>query len=84
MTSYIRLKRIPSTTSAEAIAFRGMRKTLEITDKLMIEIQPDSEWLIDELKSIGFNLIDKKEINYFFTKLKLGNLGIAIMYLSYL
>ncbi|MEM1646210.1 MAG: FkbM family methyltransferase [Ignisphaera sp.] len=50
---------------AETVAFKGMRKTLEITDKLMIEIQAGNEWLIDELKKIGFTLIDKKEINYF-------------------
>ena len=47
---------------------RIWRKTLEITDKLMIEIQPGNEWLVDEIKSMGFNLIDKKEINYFFIK----------------
>ena len=53
---------------AETIALKGMKKTLEITNKLMIEIQPGNEWLIDKLKNMGFNLIDKKEINYFFIK----------------
>jgi len=55
---------------AEAIAFKGMKRTLEITDKLMIEIQPGNEWFIDELRRLGFRLIDKKEINYFFVKTK--------------
>ncbi len=54
---------------AEVIAFKGMKKTLEITDKLMIEIQPGNEWLIEKLKEIGFRLADKKEINYFFVKI---------------
>jgi FkbM family methyltransferase len=54
---------------AEALAFKGMRRTLEITDKLMIEIQPGNEWLIRELKEMGFRLVDKKETNYFFIKI---------------
>jgi FkbM family methyltransferase len=53
---------------AEVFAFKGMKKTLEITDKLMIEIQPGNEWLIDELVKIGFKLVDRKGMNYFFVR----------------
>jgi len=53
---------------AEAVAFRGMKRTLENTRYLMIEIRRENEWLIDELKRMGFKLIDRKGINYFFVK----------------
>ena len=53
---------------AEGIAFKGMERTLEITKKLIIEIQPANRWLIVELQRRGFKLVDKKGMNYFFHK----------------
>jgi FkbM family methyltransferase len=53
---------------AEAIAFKGMLNALEITDKLIMEIQPRNTWLIKELKKIGFRLVDRRHHNFFFVK----------------
>lgn len=53
---------------AEAMAFRGMRRTLEITKYLMIEIGDKNRWLVEELEKMKFKLIDRKGINYFFIK----------------
>jgi len=47
-----------------------MRKSLKITDKLMIEVQAGKEWLINELSKMSFRLADEKEINHFFIKTK--------------
>lgn len=55
---------------AEAIAFKGMKRTLKNTRYLMIEIHRENEWLINELRRMGFKLIDKKGINYFFVRTK--------------
>jgi len=52
---------------AEAIAFEGMKLTLKTTKYVMIEIQPSNKWLIDEFKKLGFKLIDKNGMNYFFS-----------------
>ncbi|MEM1646208.1 MAG: FkbM family methyltransferase [Ignisphaera sp.] len=53
---------------AEATAFKGMKYTLQKAKYLMIEIQPGNEWLIEELKEMGFKLIDRRDMNYFFVK----------------
>ena len=43
---------------AEAEAIRGMRKTLEITKYLMIELRPSTLWLIETLIRNGYEIID--------------------------
>lgn len=53
---------------AEALAFRGMRRTLENTKYLMIEIRDENRWIIEELLRIGFKLIERRGMNYFFVK----------------
>jgi FkbM family methyltransferase len=50
---------------AEADAFKGMERSLRKTKYLMIEIHQENTWLINELKKIGFKLVDRKGINYF-------------------
>jgi len=55
---------------AEAMAFKGMKGALENTRYLMIEIRPENEWLINEFQKIGFKLIDRKGMNYFFVKVE--------------
>ncbi len=59
---------------AEPIALEGMKKTLEKTDKLIIEIQPGNEKIISEITRTGLTLADKKETNYFFTRERCGNI----------
>ena len=55
---------------AEAVAFRGMKRTLKNTRYLMIEIRPENKWLINELQKMGSKLIDRKGMNYFFVKVE--------------
>ncbi|MET1160157.1 MAG: FkbM family methyltransferase [Thermoprotei archaeon] len=53
---------------AEAIAFKGMMRTLSRTKYLMIEINEGNERLIKEFIKLGFNLLDRRRRNYFFIK----------------
>ena len=53
---------------AEAIAFKGMMRTLSKANYIMIEISNGNEWLIKKITKLGFKLIDKKLRNYFFIK----------------
>lgn len=53
----------------EKVAIKGMKKSLKITDYLMIEIKEKS--VLKKLKN--FKLIDKRGENYFFKNLRMNN-----------
>jgi len=53
---------------AEGIAYKGMIETLKRSDKIMIEIWPENEWLVSKLRELGFRLVDRRERNFFFVR----------------
>jgi hypothetical protein len=57
---------------AEVIALHGMRKTLKDARYLMIEIRDENRFILNEIKDLGFRLIDQRKYgcysNYFLAK----------------
>lgn len=53
---------------ALVFALKGMSNTLKITDKLIVEIWEEDKWLIDEIRNLDFQLVDRIKSNYFFIK----------------
>ena len=53
---------------AEAIAFKGMIRTLNKARRVMIEISDGNEWLVGEFIKLGFKLVERRRRNYFFVK----------------
>jgi FkbM family methyltransferase len=43
---------------AEKTAIKGMKHTLKITKNIMIEVRPETEYVIKEIEDTGFKLID--------------------------
>ncbi len=43
---------------AEKIAIKGMKHTLKITKNIMIEVRPETEYVIKEIENAGFKLVD--------------------------
>jgi bifunctional ADP-heptose synthase (sugar kinase/adenylyltransferase) len=57
---------------AEVIALQGMRRTLGEARYLMIEIRDENRSILNEIKDLGFRLIDQRRYedysNYFLAK----------------
>ena len=57
---------------AEAIALQGMRRTLGEARYLMIEIRDENRFILNEIKDLGFRLIDQRKYedygDYFLAK----------------
>ncbi len=50
---------------AEALAIYGMRKTLEITRNIIIEVRPETMWVINEIIKHGYEIKDYVDYRYY-------------------